>query len=380
MNVEVQLVNNQKGKGLFAKQNFKVGDVIFEEDPLVCCQFAWNQQYGYEACDHCMRPLLTAEENAKQLTGNFALVLPYPECCETNKANIVECMDCGVRYCSEQCRMTALQQYHIKICYRSRDRDGRHPLEKLVETWKEVHFPPETCNIMLIVRIMAMVLQAKNSSEMLQHFMQFGHRTVNENSDLAHKLLSAQFSGHQQELRRYISEALPSSGIEYWFTEEGFQSLLALIGTNGQGVGSSAISVWVRNSSNLPLPDADKAELDKFIDKLYKDLDESSGTFLDNEGSALYSLQSACNHSCDPNAHPNFLHNNFRLSMVALKDIAVGEEIQISYLDECTLERSRHTRQKFLAENYLFKCDCSKCLSQADNPDVTSDEEMSDDD
>lgn len=233
---------------------------------------------------------------------------------------------------------------------------------------------------MLIVRIMAMVLQAENSSETLQHFMQFSHRTVNENSDLAHKLLNEQFSGHQRELRRYISEALPSNGIEHWFTEEGFQSLLALIGTNGQGVGSSAISVWVRNSSNLPLPAADKEELDKFIDKLYKDMEASSGTFFDNEGSALYSLQSACNHSCDPNAHPNFLHNNFRLSMVALKDIVAGEEIQISYLDECTLERSRHSRQKYLAENYLFKCDCSQCLSQVDNPDVTSEEEMSEDD
>lgn len=34
-------------------------------------------------------------------------------------------------------------------------------------------------------------------------------------------------------------------------------------------------------------------------------------------------------------------------------------------------------KQKSLCyrENYLFTCDCSKCLSEADEPDVTSDEE-----
>ena len=29
----------------------------------------------------------------------------------------------------------------------------------------------------------------------------------------------------------------------------------------------------------------------------------------------------------------------------------------------------------FRRENYLFTCACSKCLEQADDPDVTSDEE-----
>ena len=35
-------------------------------------------------------------------------------------------------------------------------------------------------------------------------------------------------------------------------------------------------------------------------------------------------------------------------------------------------------RNRMLAENYLFRCDCTKCQDQQDDPDVTSDEEMSD--
>lgn len=45
----------EQGKGLFAVKPLKAGDVIFEESPLVCCQFAWNATYGYLACDFCMR-------------------------------------------------------------------------------------------------------------------------------------------------------------------------------------------------------------------------------------------------------------------------------------------------------------------------------------
>ena len=51
------------------------------------------------------------------------------------------------------------------------------------------------------------------------------------------------------------------------------------------------------------------------------------------------------------------------------------QEICISYLDECMLQRSRHSRQKHLREHYLFTCTCNLCTQQADDPDVTSDEE-----
>lgn len=154
---------------------------------------------------------------------------------------------------------------------------------------------------------------------------------------------------------------------------------MTLLGTNGQGVATSAISVWVKNCAELPLTDQERHELDKFIDQLYDDLDKEAGTFLDNEGSALYALQSACNHSCDPNAKAHFINNNYRLSMIAIRDIRCGEEVLVSYLDECTLSRSRHTRQKILMGNYLFKCSCMKCNVECDCPDVTSEEDMSED-
>lgn len=68
--------------------------------------------------------------------------------------------------------------------------------------------------------------------------------------------------------------------------------------------------------------------------------------FLNNEGSALYLTQSKINHDCNPNAEPTFPWSNHVLAIKAIRDIDVGEEVTISYLDECFLERSRHSRQK----------------------------------
>lgn len=61
-------------------------------------------------------------------------------------------------------------------------------------------------------------------------------------------------------------------------------------------------------------------------------------------------MQSLCNHSCEPNAEVAYgpPENNFTLHLVALKEIAAGEEIEISYLDEELLRKSRNFRRKEL--------------------------------
>ena len=44
-----------QGRALFAKRDFEEGEILFEEKPIVSCQFAWNKFYKYKACDHCMK-------------------------------------------------------------------------------------------------------------------------------------------------------------------------------------------------------------------------------------------------------------------------------------------------------------------------------------
>lgn len=61
-----------------------------------------------------------------------------------------------------------------------------------------------------------------------------------------------------------------------WVTADGFRSLLALVGTNGQGIGTSSFSRWVKNVSALDLPNDQRLQIDKLIYQIYDEMDEGS--------------------------------------------------------------------------------------------------------
>ncbi|XP_041979998.1 SET and MYND domain-containing protein 5 [Aricia agestis] len=374
--IEVRIANNKKGKGLFATKQFKRGDVILEENPLVSCQFAWNAAYRYLACDHCMRPLETPEQNVRRLSNKQDIVLPHSNCFESDLLNITSCNQCGILYCSEECKEISYATYHRTLCYIQSE--AQHPINVLLETWKQIHYPPETANVMLLVRILAFIKQHSDPEAAVATVKQFYHRTVNEDAELVHKLLGEEFNSQINTLREMTANVINGEYVDEFLTPEGFCSLMALVGTNGQGIGTSPLSLWVNSVTEQTMSDDERQQLDLFIDKLYQYIEEESGQFLNTEGSGLFKLQSACNHSCQPNAESAFPYGNHRIQLRALRSIMPGDEICISYLDECALQRSRHSRQKELAENYLFICWCDRCISQRQDPECTSEEEMSD--
>ncbi|XP_035017834.1 histone-lysine N-trimethyltransferase SMYD5 [Hippoglossus stenolepis] len=373
--VEVRFIDNVKGKGLFARRSIKKGDSIFIERPLVSSQFLWNSLYKYKACEFCLRALETAEDNARRLSGIPGLNLPHPELCRVRPELHQTCPQCQVMYCSSECRQAAAGQYHRVLCLGSSQEDPDHPLNKLKDAWRSLHYPPETSSIMLMARMVALVKQDKDKAHWQKLFSHFCSRTANEEEEIAHKLLGEKFRGQLASLHGFFRAALYDEHLSRWFAPEGFRSLFALVGTNGQGIGTSSLSQWVHGCDALELPAQQREQLDSFIDQLYKDIEKETGDFLNCEGSGLFLLQSSCNHSCSPNAEASFPDNNFLLHLRALGDIHPGEEICISYLDCCQRDRSRHSRHKTLRENYLFVCSCPKCVSQMDELDVTSEEE-----
>lgn len=97
--LNVQEIGPEKGKGLLAAKEFREGEALFEEQPLVCAQFSWNALYKYLACGHCMKSLETSEEMARRLSGNPSLELPYAaQCCEITRSGKlpVPCAQCQV--------------------------------------------------------------------------------------------------------------------------------------------------------------------------------------------------------------------------------------------------------------------------------------------
>lgn len=369
----IDMVTEKKGRGLFAIKDYNVGDVIFTEEPLISCQFSWNKLYGYLACDYCMKSLETAEEMARRLCNDDSVSLPHPECCQNKQLTPIACEKCGVKYCTFNCLNRASKEYHRLLCLNDQN-PHKQSLIDLEESWRQAHYPPETSSIMLIIKLIAKIKQSSQKEQILEDINRFCNKTANDK--MVHKLLGDKFEDKIEYFRKTISGFFYEKQVEDWFTPHGFKSLLALLGTNQQGVGSSSLSLWVRNCDDL---ESEKDSLDSFIDQLYEKMEEFSGDFLNCEGVGLYRLQSACNHSCDPDAEIAFENGNHTLSLKSLKSVCSGQEIHISYLDECALRRSRHSRHKVLAENYLFECQCLRCEDQADDPDVTSDEEEGED-
>lgn len=215
---------------------------------------------------------------------------------------------------------------------------------------------------------------------MMIQFSEFSDRPISEDETFCHKMLGEKFAEQLDELQKALLNVFAGDKeLERFVSNEGLIRLFAMIGTNAQGIGTSSFAVWVKNVGEMNLDDKQRSEIDEYIDTLYTTFDDTVGTqFLNNEGSGLYLTQSKINHSCSPNAEIKFPYNNHVIQVVALRPIAENEEICISYLDECQLDRSRHSRQKHLQENYLFLCDCEKCKLEADQPDMTSEDEDDD--
>jgi hypothetical protein len=157
------------------------------------------------------------------------------------------------------------------------------------------------------------------------------------------------------------------------------------------GIGTSTLDMY-----EVALADAglDAGDAGTFLDHLHTLIDDVSGNFTVCEGSGLYALQSTCallahahadeltshhagNHSCRPNASPQFPLNSHRLQLKATRRIRAGEEVRfcrccadhlthcaqilISYLDGDDLEKPKAARQRVLREMYLFDCKCARC-------------------
>ncbi|CAH8518719.1 unnamed protein product [Schistosoma guineensis] len=381
-----------RGRGLVAAQFINPEDILFSEDPLICCQFSWNKLYGYKACDHCLCPLETSEENARRLTNNPSLVLPYPEA-SFHCSQTVHCPNCLANYCSPNCLESAALTYHSPMCMASIEKGKENPLEKLDIIWRQSHYPPESGTIFLLVRIAAACLSAcligsstsQHLVEALRQFVSSTSAMINENANdiLYHQILGDQFATYIEEIHSAFIEVLlflcqkfshvtsydeciqtlQKAGINTLLEKNHFTSALCLISRNGQGIATSAFSVWVNQAGKLvdTTNEQTSNEFNSFVDRLYSAIDDHVGSFLDNEGVGLYYYQSRINHSCSPNAIIRFSGVNSRLSVVALTPIQEGEEVTISYLDHCLQSRGRHTRRKYLSSNYLFWCDCPKC-------------------
>jgi len=101
---------------------------------------------------------------------------------------------------------------------------------------------------------------------------------------------------------------------------------------------------------------------------LYDNLNAYLGIFstnayqMDSDRSGIYLKISRFNHSCSPNARYSWNPDIKCLRVYALRDIAYGDEIFVSYLaSRSVYGSSRAERQNKLNKRYMFTCNCTAC-------------------
>ena len=84
---------------------------------------------------------------------------------------------------------------------------------------------------------------------------------------------------------------------------------------------------------------------------------EAASVFPSARGAAVFPLASGLNHSCAPNCEVAFVEDN-AVFVVATRDVALGEELTISYVDASGADDERREE---LRETYGFECACARC-------------------
>lgn len=74
----------------------------------------------------------------------------------------------------------------------------------------------------------------------------------------------------------------------------------------------------------------------------------------------LFPSVARINHACQPNAHARFVPRTLLMEIKAIRDIAAGEEISISY-GQIHLQRAE--RQQLYRGGWNFTCTCSLCTA-----------------
>lgn len=88
-----------------------------------------------------------------------------------------------------------------------------------------------------------------------------------------------------------------------------------------------------------------------------------NGKKLDSNREAMYQVCSKLNHSCLPNCRFSF-DDKAVCTLTAISHIKAGDDLCFSYMGPSVMIRGTQARRTHLALNYLFDCNCKRCLSE----------------
>lgn len=231
-----------------------------------------------------------------------------PACCGAlnNRPHLSEC--CQTPYCTARCANLAAQTYHASIC-------------KKDFSFLNVNKSPNTIVLQEQLRVFAVILQENASHPLKSTILAPLHAQLGPDNTMAASLKGTIMP---------TIKTLRALGIDI-FADEKWDTWVLFI-------------ILARLANNHR---ADNLSNDGFL-------------------MAINPYYSFINHSCDPNAQYSGMSDDSSVTVFAIKPIAKGEEICVSYLNSNDRKLGVKDRQNLLRAWVGEMCFCQKCKVERD--------------
>ncbi|KAH9969393.1 SET domain-containing protein [Lactifluus volemus] len=319
-----------KGKGLIAREPITEGQVIWKEDPFVIAPEweIYDLQVTSRACTYCTTPLLT----------NSSLVLCCPATASSSSSAVPPPPSCPARFCNRLC-LKRSDKTHPLVC--PTQNPASVPLLAFARkhAWMALHALTQSAARLLLAHrhstgtsnddegalrddwSVYSALAELGMEERARGSWSNGAEPDRETWEAAHSAFVQAFVSppdvaSQKKLAKLLKRPLPKEVADALFTYDGFL----------HGLG--------RMSLNL----------------------EAHG--------GLYTLHSHLNHGCRPNISIRHLDRRTalsRITVVAKRDIAVGEELLVTYVDPSLGVGERRSQ---LGAWGFGECHCERCVEE----------------
>lgn len=339
-----------------------------------------KHMYHDDVCDYCLSSV-AGPLQALPIEEGFPVdkyTLPFTDKFWPKYESVL-CHHCNIeKYCSVQCRENAYISYHNLMCPGPAPSQD-HPILMLQNlcTKYDTNFPLQAAKMMAMAYNLYDQLQGKDELKVYEE-SPFSKFATSKTPLSFFDSLGQEYKDFVYEKAyKYIQEVLgKEKKYPNLMSKETYWQLFNSIHLNcSQVTPLSPFMVYIAHITRIrPI------EKMKTIAEYIENMNTFAANQLDMEtagasemvfqkrtksvGSALFSLHSQMNHSCQPNVKVvTNRYSSAKIEVVAQKSILKGEEICIDYIG-FNLQKSFKVydeRQKIIQDRYSFLCECKIC-------------------
>ncbi|KAG1782985.1 hypothetical protein EV702DRAFT_235764 [Suillus placidus] len=353
MNVAVETVNVPDGKGgtmskkvLVVTKDFKAGEVIYQEDPIVAVLDADLQGKGTH-CSYCLRQI--QNDPIRPESDRLHSVYCSSNCLTQHKAHSQTLL-----FTLESPLPAAMAPEMGGTLREERENAQKAFVEYLIQTKKAA---PE-----LVARFVARQVSAETARMLPPGILpgiasepvltDGGEYSLYDHLERLRYLEVNPAEHETRVLKDVLQTALP--GLEQFLTEDRHATFVGKMSYNSYGV------YFGEGRKDKP----ETAARPENAEKTRTPCGTSKQI-----GTGFYAVSSYISHNCAPSAKPVFPTGTAQLQLVATCALQKGDEITVAYVDVSqhsgeTVEEARRHRRMELVRGWRFACSCKRCADE----------------